>query len=229
MAEAVKEPAAQGTPNADGKTGADGKTAATTPPADTKGDAGKGGAADAAAGADGKGKEPPTQEATTPKAPAKYELKVPDAHKARIGSAELKFFEEVARSNDWTQEDAQAEVEKHIELAIARETEAATAALAAFTADPDYGGDNLAQTQLLAQRAVNRIFPEGHKLREPFQELMSRPIVKDNLLYAAALAEVGRMMGEDTTTGGRAPAGGTKDAASSFYDHPTSKALEGRT
>lgn len=188
-------------------------------------------------GDEGKGKETPaagekpaaTDEASkaaaaaaAAKAPAKYELKVPDGGDQYIGAEDLKFIEEVARANDWTQDEAQGEIASAVERATKREKQQGAALLAELKADEDYGGDKLEETQTLTKKAIDRIFPVGHRLREKFLAQMSREVIGNNLVYAAALAEVGRMLGEDSPAASRQRSAGG-DAASKLYDHPTSK------
>lgn len=172
--------------------------------------------------------EPASKDGTPPKAPEKYDFKVPDTGKPYVGAADLKFFDEVARANDWTQAEAQAELELHVDRAAAREKELATEAFQVLDKDPDYGGDKLPQTQQLAQRAIDHLLPEGHKLREAFLAQWARPLVKNNVLYVGLLAEVGRMLSEDATQTGRSSGGGGKTAEDTLYDHPTSRALQGQ-
>jgi len=191
-------------------------------------------AADAAAAAAGKGTgattEGTTAAATTAKAPDKYALTIPEAGASFLGPDDLAFVEEVARANDWTNEEAQAEIQAHVERATAKETKLAATLLAELTADKDYGGTKLAETQQRARAAIDRIFPAGHRLRDPFLKVFNRGTVGNNLLYVAALAEVGRMMGEDSPAHTRASGAGAKDdVASTLYDHPTSRALDKQT
>lgn len=165
----------------------------------------------------------------TPKAPEKYDLKIPDGGERFLRTEDLADFEKIARENDWTQEEANAEIQFHIERAVEREKAEANALTEAFKADPEYGGEKLETTKRQAQTAIDRIFPEGHRLRDQFKSLLDRPTVGNNLVVAAFLAEVGKMMGEDSpgrTTG--APAGSTKSAAEKLYDHEDSKKLDGR-
>ncbi len=224
-AQASTEAPAAGKPPA--PQGGDGKAAAAAgeKPGEKAGEPKPG---EAAAGTELKGKATADQgkagePGAQPKAPEKYELKVPEGGDAYIGTEDLKFIEEVARANDWTQQEAQAEITSAVERAQTREKGMAVKFLAELKGDQDYGGEKLETTQRLAKKAIDRIFPTGHRLRERFVAQMNREIIGNNLLYAAALAEVGRMLGEDAPGQAR-PAAGTKDdAASKLYDHPTSR------
>lgn len=219
-------------------TGAQASTEAPKPGGDATADAAAAAAAAATKAGDTKtggeaGKETPAPAATdeaskaaaaaaAAKAPDKYELKVPDGGDQYIGADDLKFIEEVARTNDWTQDEAQAEIASAVERATKREKAMGAKFLEELKADADYGGDKLEETQTLSKKAIDRIFPVGHRLREKFLAQISREVIGNNLVYAAALAEVGRMLGEDSpgATRQRTAEG---DAASKLYDHPTSK------
>lgn len=153
------------------------------------------------------------------KAPEKYALKVPDGGEAHIAADDLAYIENVGRANNWTNDEAQAEIDKAVELGQKRETARSEKLLGAFKADKDYGGDNFGKTQLLAEQAVNRVFPEGHRYRDEFLKTMNIPTVKNNVVFSAFLAEIGTLMAEDTGPGGRsfAAAGTKKDPADVLY------------
>lgn len=162
------------------------------------------------------------------KAPAKYELKVPDDAKRNVADDDLQYLEGLARENDWTNEEAQAELDGHIERAKARVGKVFESWEAQTKADKELGGENLAQTQKYANQAIDRVFPEGHARRESFLAFLKESGGGVNVNTVAFLAEVGRLMGEDTGTGGRTNAV-KGDAADVLYDHPSSKKLNDRT
>lgn len=163
-------------------------------------------------------------ETPQPKAPEKYALKIPEGGEHYLGPDDLTYLEGVARASDWTDDDANAEIVAAVERAKARETAMSEQLKAEFLADKDYGGEKLEETQKLAKTAIDRVFPAGHRLREPFLQAYSRGIVGNNLVYVGFLAEVGRLMGEDSV-GATRSSGPTKDVVNTMYDHPTSKAL----
>jgi hypothetical protein len=157
------------------------------------------------------------------KAPEKYELKVPDAGKAYVDDADLKYLEDVARESGWSNEDAQAALEEHVATVKVQADRWA----AETRADKEYGGDKLTETQRLTKLAIDRLRPAGHARRESFLRFMGRGGAGNHIEVVAFLADLGRMMGEDSPTHARsAGADSTKDVAQQLYDHPTSKALD---
>lgn len=230
-----KGAAAQASPEAAaGKTGEQaGAAAAAT-------DAGKTGAAaaetktGAAAAGDGKTTADGKQETGSkagegtpqPKAPAKYELTVPEGGDAYIGEADLEFIQEAARANDWTNEEAQTEINAAVERAKEREKKQADGYLTELKADEDYGGKKLDANRLLISKAIDRVYPVGHKFRERFLKTVNREVIGNNPVIFGFLTEIGRMLGEDSPGIHRSASGGGGDAASKLYDHPTSKAAD---
>lgn len=219
---------------------ADGKAGAAT---DDKG--GKP-AAPAAEGTsdDGKTPEAPASKtggkdgaaAAASKAPEKYELAVSEDMAKKLGPSELAYvnttmradLEAIARASDWTNEDAQAELDAAVTRITARLDAEAAKDLAALTANEDFGGAKLEATQLLVNRAIDRVLPEGNPYRAGFKALIADKTVGNKLPVVAFLASVGKLMGEDRPTSG-ASATGTKDAAAVMYDHPSSKKAEEQT
>jgi hypothetical protein len=195
-------------------------TATTTTAADGKKDDGKASTDTGSKAADAKAEA---------KAPEKYELTVPEGGAQYIAADDLAFIEEVARANDWTNDEAQAEINASVERATARETAQAAKLLSELKADKDYGGEKLADTQRLATAAINKVFPVGHRLREGFLQQFNRGVVQNNLLYLAFLAEIGRQMGEDSPAHSQSTSGRSgQDLASKLYDHPDSVKLRER-
>lgn len=191
-----------------GEAAADGKgntdAAASAAGAADKGAAGKGGAADAgkegagkeAAGAAGEaakgGKAGETE--SQPKAPDKYSLAIPDDAKEFIEEADLKAFEVDARARDLTNEEAQAAV-----AATAKaQREAHQKLLDVTKADPDYGGDKLADTQVAVKRAIDLVRPEGHTRRESFLRLLKKSGAGNHIEFVSFLADLGKRAAEDS-------------------------------
>lgn len=161
-----------------------------------------------------------------PKAPEKYELKVPDDAKAYVDADDLKYLETIARASNWTNEDAQAALEEHLVTVQAQSARF----LEATKADPNYGGEKLAETQRRARAVIDRIRPVGHERRDRFLAFMGRGGAGNHVEVLSFLADLGKAMGEDSPTQSRsAQAGGGEDTAAMLYDHPTSRALEGKT
>ncbi len=184
--------------------------------------------AQGAAGAEPGGKDDTAGAAS--KVPEKYELKVPEGGEEYFRAKDLEFIAEVAKANQWTQEEAQAELVAAAERAKAREESLGQEYLEQLKADEDYGGAHLEETQRLSRKAIDRIFPPGHRLRDEFKKFMNRGVVGNHLLTVAALAEVGRLMSEDSPGQTLSAAPGAGDsAADKLYDNPASKALNEAT
>jgi hypothetical protein len=200
---------------AGGETKAPGTTAAgTTPPAP------------------GTGSEPGSTAAGTPpaKAPDKYELRIPEGGERFVGPDDLKFVENVARANGWTQEEAQAELADAVKRSAARETQVSAAFLESAKADREYGGAQFGETQRLAQRAIDRIRPDGHARRASFLSVLERGGAKNNIEVLAFLADLGKGMSEDAPGAHRSAMQHTSESvAEKFYDHPSSRAADGKS
>jgi len=162
--------------------------------------------------------EPPAQS----KAPDKYTLVVPDAAAAFVEPADLAHLESVARTSNWSNEDAQAALEEYAATIAAQSVRFA----AELKADKDYGGDKLAESQQLAKRAIDRVRPDGHARRDAFMRFLNRGGAGNNLEVVSFLADLGKLMSEDTPAPMRSTGSDTgKDAASKLYDHPTSQTV----
>lgn len=155
-------------------------------------------AEDEAAAKNGKGKEPP---ATEGKAPDKYELTVPDEAKTAIGDKHIERItaavETFAKENGLTAEQAQTELDARLDGAATTLGSMRDEWLAETKAHKTYGGEKLEETQQLARRAVDGIFPVGHELREAFIADLNQTGIGNKLTVVAFLASVGKHMGED--------------------------------
>lgn len=149
-----------------------------------------------------------------PKPPEKYALTIPDDAKTWITTDDLKEIEVAAREAGWTNEQAQEAVEKHADRLI----DQSAAFRAATEADETYGGDHLAETQRLAQSALDKLRPAGTPQGDAFRGLLGRSGYGNKLEVVAFLADLGKLMAEDSPAhaggGGGAP---KKDAASVLY------------
>jgi hypothetical protein len=164
-------------------------------------------AAETAKGAEGK-----DDAAATKKAPAKYELKIPD--KSTVDADDVKVIETIARENDWTNEEAQAAIERHHEQLV----EQSTRFLATTTSDPKWGGDNLAATQALAKAALDRVEPASTQEGKELRALLDKSGYGNHIRIVSFLAKIGKMMAEDTTTGGGGGGGGKRTVEEVLYD-----------
>jgi hypothetical protein len=153
------------------------------------------------------------------KVPEKYSLTVPEGGAAYVDDADLKRLEEVARASEWTNEDAQAALEEHISTIKAQSDRWA----AETSADPEYGGEKLVETQRLAKAAIDRLRPAGHARRDAFLRFMGRGGAGNHIEVVSFLADLGKLMSEDAPGATRPASPSPGDAASRLYDHPTSK------
>lgn len=149
-----------------------------------------------------------------PKPPEKYALTIPDDAKTWITTDDLKEIEVTARAAGWTNEQAQEAVEKHADRLI----DQSAAFRAATEADETYGGDHLAETQRLAQSAIDKLRPAGTAQGDAFRGLLARSGYGNKLEVVSFLADLGKLMAEDSPAhaggGGGAP---KKDAAAVLY------------
>lgn len=136
------------------------------------------------------------------KAPDKYELAIPKDATEWLDANDLKAVEAVARKNGWTQEQAQGALEEHAEGLVAQ----SKAFLAETEADKTYGGDNLAETSRLAALALDKIRPADSAQGKALRGMLAKTGYGNNLLVVSLLADIGKMMDEDSTrltSGGR--------------------------
>lgn len=146
-----------------------------------------------------------------PKAPEKYDLKTPDG--GRLDAADLALVETEARKYGLTNEQAQALVDDHDTRLAAQ----ATAFEAAAKADKDYGGDKLAESQALAKAAIDRLRPAGHPRRDAFLRFLNKGGAGNHVEVIAILADLGKLMREDTGLGGRKVGGGAESPLDKMY------------
>lgn len=162
------------------------------------------------------------------KAPDTYALTVPTGGERFIMAPDLKYIEEVARANGWSNEDAQAEIADAVVRAQAREALQGTAFLEAAKADPEYGGAKFDETQQDAQRVIDRVRPIGHARREKFLAILDRGGVRHEPEILSVMADLGKLMREDQPPRSRAERAGEKTTPEVLYDHPDSQKLAGR-
>lgn len=146
---------------------------------------------------------PPTPPATpppeppAPKAPAAYTLTVPDTAKTLLGDDDLAYLKDIAKASDWTNEEAQAELDATLTRAAARQQAMVAKFLADTTADKDYGGAKLTESQTLARSAINRLRPEGHPRRDSFLRFLNDAGASNHIEVVSFLADLGKQMAED--------------------------------
>lgn len=177
---AEQTPAAKGSTDAAAETAA-AAAAAAAPAKETP-----------AVGAPAAGTEP--KKAETPAGPPeKYALAIPDEAKVFIDDADVKALEKMARETGWTNEEAQAAVDEHVRMVA----ESAAGFLAQTKADPDYGGEHLAETQRLAKIGIDILRPEGHARRESFTRFLNKVGAANHIEVVSFLADLGKRASED--------------------------------
>lgn len=149
--------------------------------------------------------------AAASKAPEKYTLTLPEG--GRLDASDLKFLEDVARKANWTNDEAQAAITEHDAVIKAQSDRF----LAETKADPTYGGDKLEQSQTLARAVLDRIRPVGHPRRESFIQFLNRGGAGNHLEVVSFFSDLGKLMAEDTSVGGRSGGAGQTDHASVLY------------
>jgi len=194
-------------------TPADGKT----PDAGTPAPAAAAGAAAPAAGAEGTaataagGKDGTAQ--PEPKAPDTYELKVPEGAESYIDEGDFERVKAIAKAKGWTAEQAQEALDEHAD-AIAEQS-------AAFRAevdkDPVYGGKHLEQTQLQASRALDRMWPKGSEEHKALGKLLTKTGWGNHRLIVGGLANLGKLMQEDSPGVQRASSGAKRAPEDVLY------------
>lgn len=162
---------------------------------------------------------------TTPKAPAKYELTLPEG--GRVTDVHRAQIEKMARANDWSNDDAQAAVDE-LDAQMAAQS---SAWLEAAKKDPDYGGEKLAESQRLAKLVIDRVRPQGHARRDAFTNLLNSTGYGNHPEVVAFFADLGKLMDEDGGAGhsGGQSKGASGNPADKMYDHPTSRKLAGQS
>lgn len=146
-------------------------------------------------------------DAAAKKAPDKYELKVPE--KSTLDDSDVKAIETIAKENGWTQEEAQAALDRHNETLIEQSTQFAEAT----KADKDYGGANLTQSQARAKAVIDSIRPASHPRAKAFRALLDKSGYGNHIEIVSFLADLGKRLEEDGGAAGDGTSGGGKRTA----------------
>ncbi|HEY6417294.1 MAG TPA: hypothetical protein VIX41_13680 [Acidimicrobiales bacterium] len=152
-----------------------------------------------------------------PTAPETYTATVPADATRLVHATDLDYLKEVARTNHWTQDEFQRELDSQVDRARTRRTQVISEWEATTRADVDYGGTHLGDTQRYATLAIDKLRPADHPRRESFLRFLNESGGSVHLEVVAFLADLGRLMGEDRGVLGR-----TTAPPAPFYDHPTS-------
>ncbi len=131
------------------------------------------------------------------KAPDKYELVSPKD--ALFDPIDLKAIETFARSQNWSQDDAQ----NYLNAQGAYVAERNAGFLEALTADKELGGTNLAETQRLAEAGLNKVLPKGDKQNDATRELLQRSGYGNHPLIVRVWRLIGKLTDEDKHISGR--------------------------
>jgi hypothetical protein len=164
------------------------KIAADKAAADEASKAAKGGKADDDKGAEG--------------APEKYALTLPEG--GAVDATDVAAIEKMAREHKLPNDAAQALLEQQNTYLI----EQSEALAAQLTADQDYGGAKLADTQRLAKTVIDAVRPEGHPRRAAFQRILDKSGYGNHIEIASFLADLGKKMAEDVPVSGAGGGGG---------------------
>jgi hypothetical protein len=135
------------------------------------------------------------------KAPEKYALTLPE--NGHLDAQDLATIETIARSQGWTNEQAQQRVNEH---------EAAVAAQSAqfqeqTKADPVYGGAQLPETLKHASAALDTLRPAGTPRGDAFRALLDKSGYGNHLEVVSLLADLGARMADDSPLGGHTTGG----------------------
>jgi hypothetical protein len=154
--------------------------------------------------------------AAAKKAPDTYALTIPDVAKDILDPADLTRIEKVAREGNLSNEEAQSLVETQATIIVEE-----LAALRKVTeADKDYGGDKLVETERLSKLVIDKVRPQGHARREAFNAMLRRSGYGNHIEVVSFLADLGKLMREDSPAMAASGAGGTSnvDIADKLYD-----------
>jgi len=168
-------------------------------------------AADAAAG------KPKDGEAVVEGAPDKYALTIPKD--GAVDASDIALIEALAREHNLPNDQAQALLEQHNTMLI----EGSTKLAAELTADRDYGGEKLAETQRLSKAVIDLVRPEGHPRRAAFQRLLDKSGYGNHIEIASFLADLGKRMKEDFPASGGGGGGDNKEKPLANRIYPNQK------
>ena len=133
----------------------------------------------------------------TPATPVTYTLKVPEGSEAWLDAADLTNIAAIAKTQDWTQEEAQAALEAHADTLVQQ----SLTFRAQTEAHALYGGEHLAETQRLAGLVMDRFAPKGDALGDELRRDLTKSGYANKLSVVSFMARLGKAMSEDTLTG----------------------------
>lgn len=169
----------------------------------------------AAAAAANKGKTPEQLEterlaaeaaakaAATPGAPEKYELKIPEGS-THLDADDVKELEAMARASGLTNEEAQAELDAHVNARAALSKKF----LDETTAHPELGGEKLAVTQAKVAQVIDRFLPADSAEGKRFRSEITKIGYGNWTPFVLLVKRIADAMGDDPTVQGRSSGGG---------------------
>lgn len=122
--------------------------------------------------------------------PATYDLKLPEGYDV----ADAKAIAAMAKDQQWTLEEAQAALQASHDWQVRQRSELK----ARLHADPEVGGEHLAQAQQHALRVLDRFMPATEPAGIEFRALLNKTGYGDHPDVIRFLARIGKAMGEDT-------------------------------
>ena len=155
----------------------------------------------------------PAEAAPAAAVPEKYDVTIPDAAKTFLEEADLAPILELAREQGLDAKGAQALVDQHAEVLI----NTSAAFRTATETDKEYGGAKLEETTQLSNLVLDQLRPAGTPRGDALRRLLARSGYGNHIEVVSFLADLGRMLREDTPVGGGRPGRPPKDAAAVLY------------
>lgn len=159
-------------------------------------------------------KELERKDGEQPKAPDKYALKLPTETGDYLDESDLTTIEAAARAKGWTNDQAQAALDEYADGLATQSASFRTET----EQDQTYGGEHLADTQRLARLALDKVRPATTEQGKALRRLLTKTGYGNNLKIVSFLADIGKLMAEDSPGGaGHGAGAGAKSTADLFY------------
>lgn len=170
----------------------------------------------------GEGQDDPGEEGKQDEpegAPEKYEFTAPEG--AQLDAAVVDAFSEVAKELNLPQDKAQKVIDKVAPMLAQRQSEAMQKTItdwhAATLADPEIGGDNLAETVGYAKKALNTFGSPT------LVQMLDKSGLGNNPEFIRAFSKIGKAISEDSFVGGTRKDPTPEDGARSLYPNSNHK------
>jgi len=142
---------------------------------------------------------------------------------SRLDTNDLTTFEQIARTADWTQEEAAhylAEETKALDERAVRYYEETKA-------DTDYGGEKLADVQRRVNLILDRYRPAGTPRGDALRRELRKTGYDNSIHFISLMADIAKDADEDRGLTTRRQAEDDRPTlGDKLYDHPTSKQLQ---